>query len=191
MDEKYGGHCKLGFGQISFVPTLFESHSPPPNQISLVIQVARNTEEDAVTLITCDAFLNEFDETRVSYDIYDPKYPQDVLDEGPDYNGDTVPYPKAFGTVTHVTPLRLADDGSSRPTYHLGGLSYGTYARVVSTFTSADSGTATTVKTTAAHGYSNGQSISINGSVNFNGTHTISNVTSDTFRIPVAFPNDD
>jgi len=186
----YGGFIRLGFGQIVFSPELLEDDWPPPKQCIVTIKYTDTTEDAAKIIFTGDIYMNEFDRDSIRYEINAPKFTQRLLDIGADYNGDTVPYPKAFGVVTHVEPTRLADDGSSRPCYHLGGVSTTSTGFRIISYSSADSGNATTVTTASAHGYENAETVTINGSVNFDGDHVISNKTATTFRITTDFPTD-
>ncbi|MEE9117849.1 MAG: hypothetical protein V3U02_04540 [Calditrichia bacterium] len=52
------------------------------------------------------------------------------------------------------------------------------------------SGTNTTV-TSAGHGLSNGDIVTMHGTTDYNGTHIVSGVTTDTFEIPATFVGDD
>jgi len=185
----YGGFVELSFGQINFSPDAFSGNWPPPKQCTIVIKYTATTEAAAVAIFSGDIYLNNYDSEGVSYNINGPKYTQKLLDVGADYNGDTVPYPKAFGIVTHVEPLRIADN-AGRPCYHLGGISTTSVSFQILSFNSHSAGAATQITTSAAHGYANAQTKTVAGSVNFDGSHVISNVTATTFTIPVAFPSD-
>jgi hypothetical protein len=189
IDQDYGGFCKITFGTISFAPDVFTSEWPPPFTCRIIVRYTATTEDAAVVLIDSDIYLDSYNEEEVNYTINTPKFTQRLLDEGADYNGDTVPYPKAFGTVTHVTPLQVADN-AGRPTYHLGGIGSGTVSRKIACFTSHTLGTKTKVTCNNAHGWSNGDTIIISGSVNFNGSHVISEAAGTDFVINVAFPTD-
>lgn len=187
--EKHGGYVELSFGQINISPDAFSGTWPPPKKLDVVIHYTATTEIDKVTIFSGDIHLISFDAESVSYNIYAPKYTQRLLDEGPNYDGDTVPYPRAFGTITHQQPLRLADDGSSQPCYHLAGISTTAAAFEVISFTYYAAGK-TTVTLSAAHGWSDSDSIIIESSTNFSGTHTIESASGASFVIPVAFPTD-
>jgi len=178
----------MGFGQISFSLDAFASDWVPPKQHTITIKYTTTTEGVAVTLFTGDIYLESFDEETVTYTINDPKYTQKLLNVGTDHDGNTVPYPKVFGAVTHVEPLRLADDGSSRPCYHLGGITTTVDAKTISAFNSSSAGAKTQVVTSATHGWSNGTSVYITGTVNFDGTHTIESASGTVFVIPVTYP---
>ena len=185
----YGGFVRMGFGQIVFSLDLFANDWIPPKQYTIIIKYTTTTEAAAVTLFIGDIYLDNFDEKTVTYNLNDPKYTQQLLDVGTDYNGDTVPYPKAFGAVTHVEPLRLADD-AGRPTYHFGGISDAIDAKTIISFSSASSGTKTKVTISAAHGWSNGANVTITGTINFDGIHTIESASGSDFVIPITFPTD-
>jgi len=184
----HGGFVRMSFGSIAFSPDAFSSSWPPPKYAEVNVYWTATTEDAAIKIFEGNIYLESYDTTSVSYSFYAPTYAQELLDEVTDYNGDTVATPRAFGSVTHVNPTRLPDDGGSRPTYHLGGLGIGTNAKTVESFTR--SSTKTKVTCTAAHGWSNGASITINGSVNFNGAWTIESVSGADFVIDTSFPTD-
>jgi hypothetical protein len=54
-------------------------------------------------------------------------------------------------------------------------------------YTMTQSGTNTTVTTKSSHGFSNGDTIAIEGTKDYNGTYTISGVTTTTFTIPTTY----
>ena len=189
MDYDYGGFVDLTFGTLTLSPDVFSSDWPPPRQLTLTAKYTATNEAAAVTLFEGDLYLTSFDETTASYEMKAIKYTTRLLTEGLDYEGNTVPYPKAFGTVTHVSPLRVADN-DSKPTYHLGGLGTAADAKAIVNFDSSDAVAKTKVTVDAAHGWANDTSIVIAGTVNFDGTHTISSVSGATFVIDVAFPTD-
>lgn len=186
----HGGYATMSFGQIIFSAKAFLTDWPPPSQLSIVMKYTATTEGAAVTLFTGDVFRMGFDRKQVVYSMLAPKFTRRLLDEGPDYDGNTVAYPKAFGPVTHVEPVRLADVGD-QPTYHLGGLGTASDARTIVSFSSASAGAKTTIVVDSAHGWSNGESVTINGTYNFDGDHVIESVSGSTFVIPVIFPDDD
>ena len=194
IDQDCGGFCRMTFGGISFSPDVFASEWPPPATCRILVKYTATTEDAAVTLIDSDIYLDGFNEDSVNYMINTPKFTQRLLDEGQDYNENTVPFPKAFGTVTHVTPLQLADrdygGGIFKPTYDLGGLGSDSVSRRILYFNTYNAGTQTRVTCTNAHGWSNGDNIIIGGSINFNGTHEISEASGSSFVIDVAFPQD-
>jgi len=189
-EQDYGGYASMNFGQITISPDAFSSEWPPPVQGSIVIKNTETTEDAAVDLFVGDIYLTQFSETDVTYDLNARKYTQKLLRLGIDYNGDHVPYPRAFGKITHVEPLRLADDVSDQPQYHLGGISTTRKSVTISCFTLASAGTKTQVTTTSAHGFSTGNSIIIEGTVNFDETHVIESASGSVFTIDVTYPTD-
>ncbi len=189
LATEYGGYEELNFGTMVFSPEAFENNWPPPKELTINMQYTGTTEAAAILVFEGDVYLNDYDELGISYDIKAPKFTQKLLDVGPDYNDDTVPHPKAFGPITHEEPLRVADN-AGRPTYHLAGIDTSSVAFQIVSFDLHSAGAATKVTTASAHGYGNGQTKTLEGSINFNGSHVISNVTANSFTIPVAFPSD-
>jgi hypothetical protein len=187
--EMYGGFVDMSWGQITVSPDVFASEWPPPISCNLTIYYTDTNEAGAVVLFSGEMHLSGFDEESVIYDIYQPEYDTKLLAEAENYDGDTVPLPRAFGQVMHVQPIRLPDVGIY-PTYHLGGIGSATDSIMIESFTSAASGAKTKIICIENHGWSNGQSITINGTVNFNGTYVIESASGDNFVIPVAFPTD-
>ena len=195
---KYGGYCALSFGSINMSPDAFYGLWLPPQKLTVNISYTSTTEAAAVLIFAGDIYLKSFDVESVTYNIMAPVYTQRLLNEGTDYDGNTVPFPRAFGTVTHVNPVRVADQDNPTgwpaetgcPTYRLSGIATTNTAKTIISFSSASAGTKTTVTTSAAHGYSTGNSVTIVSSINFNGTHTIESVAASSFVIPVAFPTD-
>jgi len=121
MAKTYGGYCRMGFGSISISPDLFaDDWTPPVELTSIQIQYTDTTEAAATTLITGRAYLRGYTKEEVTYDVYPAEYSASLLAEDCDYDSRTVALPRAFGTVTHVTPVRLPDDSSGQPTYHKG-----------------------------------------------------------------------
>jgi hypothetical protein len=194
-EQRYGGFVRMDFGQITLSPDTFldKSEWPPPRTASIDVYYTATTEDAAIRIFQGNIYLESYNETSVTYELYAPTYAQDLLDEAENYDGDTVPIPMAFGTVTHVTPVRLPNadpGGADYPTYHLGGVGTGTNAIQITSFDTSAGGTKTKVTLEAVHGWSNGTSIVIVGTNNFDGTHTIESVSGATFVIPVAFPTD-
>ena len=197
--KPYGGLVDLDFGQIIFSPKAFETDWAPPKLIALEIKYTGTTEDAAVTLFKGDCYLGTFNEKTVVYNIKPKKFTQKLLDVGPDYDGNTVPYPKACGSVEYVEPVRLVNGGfvggtsygTTRQTYHMGGLGSAINAVQIVSFESATGGAATKITLASAHGWSNGNSITINGSFNYSGTHVISAASGTIFTIPVAFVTND
>ena len=185
--KAWGGFCELTFGQIHLSPEAFTGNWPPPIQCTIEVRHTETTEVASTLVFSGDIRRDTFDPEGVTYQIKGPKYTTRLLDIGPNYAGDTVPYPKAIGTVTHVEPLRVADVGGY-PTYLLSGLATTAQAQVVIGFSSASAGTKTQVTTNSPHGWGNGTSVTLVGTTNFNGAHTIESASGSVFTIPVAFP---
>ena len=188
----YGGYTQMSFGDITLSPALFASNWPPPKQCSIVIKHTETTLAAAVTLFSGYVYLDAFDRTSVEYSIYDTIYPKRLLSEGANEAGDTVPYPRAFGTVTHVTPLKLEDynDGDGdKPTYHLGGVGTASAAVSIESFNYYSS-TKTRITTESAPGWPDDTEVIIVGTVNFDGTYNIQYASGLTFVIEKAFPAD-
>jgi len=184
----YGGEVKLTFGSIVMSPDAFSGDWPPPKNLTVVIKYTATTEDAAVELFSGDIYRGDYDELSATYQIYAPKFTKKLLYEGPDYNGDTVAYPRAIGSIVRREALRVADN-AGRPTYHLAGVSTTSTAIAVVSYASASAGTKTQITLESAHGWSNGTSVTLNGTTNFNGAHTIESVSGATFVIPVAYPS--
>ena len=119
--EKRGGFCSLSFGSVSFSPDLFGSDWPPPINCVTTIYYTETTEEAKQKMFEGTLHLNDIKPDEIIYAFYPETVAFDLLDEGYDYDADEeVPYPRAFGEVTHVTPLRLADAGGGNYRYDMG-----------------------------------------------------------------------
>lgn len=189
LQYDYGGFEEINYGSVVLSPDAVSGDWPPPKQFTILARYTSSTEDLADEIFIGDIFRDTFDETSCIYTLKPQKYTKRLLSEGADYDGNTVPYPKAFGIVTHKEPLRKADVGG-KPTYDLAGIDTTSKALSIISFTSASAGTKTKITLTGAHGWSNGTSIIVDGTVNFDGTHTIESVSGATFVIPVAFPTD-
>lgn len=195
MRAETGGFCDFTFGDISILPIPFEGHWKPPLTANITVQYTASTEAAAVTLFDGKCRLVSYGRESVEYDIWSEEYTQKLLDRKTDYNGNIVDAPKAFGTVTHVNPLRLEDNDLSRPTYDLGGLQAGTVAIKIVGISPASGGLAIKIITDSAHGFSNGDSVTVVGLNNssgisvIDGTYTISNAetVNTEFQISVSF----
>jgi len=184
--SNHGGFVEISAGNMKFSPAAFSGNWPPPIQTTIAIKYTDSTEAAAITIISGDLRRMDYDALGVSYKLNPPKYIKNLLDEGVDYNGDTVPYPKAFGPVSYVEPLRVADVGGN-PTYWMAGLSGAGSGISIVAFEYASAGAATKVTTSSAHGYGNGETVHIGGSTDYNGSHVISAASGSVFTIPVAF----
>ena len=191
VEEDYGGYAKLTFGSISITPDLFADDWPPPKKCSIVIKYTASTEALAITLVTCETHLDSVESDNVTYEIYEEEYTEELLTRMEDYDEKLTELPRAFGTVTHVTPVRLPDIVSTGNfAYHLGGLQATNGAgRIIGM---SVSGSGTLIQTADAHNFSVSDEITVTGSVNFNNTYTLTSVpTTTTFYLPVTFPGDD
>jgi len=197
MATDYGGFCKLGFGSITILPSLFLSDWPPPVQCPITVQYTASTEAAAVTLFESTAHLNSYSRDKVVYDIRELEYGRDLLTEIEDYDGNVVALPRGFGTVTHARPVRIPDVDigggyGNAPTYHLGGLLSASTAKRIIGYTYHSAGN-TTVHigdidgNALNHGWANGTTVYISDSTNFDGGHTIANAAGSTFTIAVEF----
>lgn len=117
IDTLYGGYCRLGMGSVVFFPTIFEDSWPPPIQLEMLCQYTATTEAEAETFFSGTVHLKAFNRESVTYDFYGPNEDVNLLAEGTNYNGDTVPYPRAFGVVSQQPALRLADAGGGNQRY--------------------------------------------------------------------------
>ena len=96
---------------------------PPPREIFVKQYFTDSDESALVILFDGVGHRAGFDSKSVRYELYGKRYTQQFLSTVTDYNGDTVPIPRALGAVVHAKVLRIADDGLSRPTYHNGYIS--------------------------------------------------------------------
>jgi len=125
LSQDYGGHCKLGFGSIELSPDLFSGDWPPPVSCAITIKYLDDDETDetqAETVFDGTAYLAApgITEESVVYNLHGTTYDVDLLAESAvGYGSVTITLPRAFGTVTHVNPVRLVDVGG-KPTYHKG-----------------------------------------------------------------------
>lgn len=187
MDKQYGGMVRFGGGSITISNQLFVDLGvwPPPIQATPTIKHTETNEAAAITLFTHLAHLVSYNDTETTYDIRETEWDDQLLKETVNVDGDDAVIPMAIGTVTHVTPLQIENDSLSRQTYHLSGLQTGTVPFDITSITSVSGGTKMT--TSATHGFSNGNSITIVGLEFFSGTHIISDVTTKAFTVPEDF----
>ncbi len=189
MDAEHGGMCRFTAGDFTISPGFFKQIDvwPPPVQASVTAKSTASTEEAAVELFSLTVHLTSFNAEQVTYDTRDIEYTEKLLDETVDYDGNDVALPRASGTVTHVTPIRLADQVlTGYPTYHLGSIVSSDVAFRIVAFTYVSAGV-TKIITDSAHGYGNGQTVYITGSANYDGGHVISAASGTSFTIPVDF----
>lgn len=115
----HGGASRLSFGGASYSPDLFSADWPP--QVSCLTTAKYTATNDSApeTFFIGTGHLTHITQTEISYDFYDSAYDIDILAEVTDYDGNTVPLPRALGAVVHANPVRVADVGG-KPTYHNG-----------------------------------------------------------------------
>lgn len=183
ISQPYGGQVVLGFGSITFSPELFLTEGFPPINIDITAKYTETTEDAAVTLFTAKGHRLSVNAREVKYDLYENVEDINLLDEGTDYNGETIVLPRAFGEVIHHTPYRLPDRGGN-PTYDLAHIT-GTLAKAIPYIYNNGSDQIRVVST--AHGFSNGDTVTLELAEDFNHAYNdsgvISNVTANTFDI--------
>lgn len=105
--ERHGGYVSLEFGSIELAQDVFVAAWPPPRTITITAQYTDTTEAAAETFFSGTAYLKQHTKESVTYDLYGGEYSTLLLEEATDYDGNTVALPRAFGTVSYVTPIRL------------------------------------------------------------------------------------
>lgn len=121
-DHSYGGLIRVDFGSIAFSPELFTDvveDWPPPVNFQIELYTTEGADSAYDLLFTGTAHRSNLALSAISYDLYEKSLDYNLLEEVTDYNGDTVPLPRALGAVVHVNPVRLPDV-SGAPTYHKG-----------------------------------------------------------------------
>ena len=120
MSREYGGYVRMSFGSLSISPDAFQASLwPPPVSFLITFYYTATTEGAKETLFSGIAHIAQINRESVTYDLYGEELDADLLLETTDYNGETVVLPRAFGTIQHQQPVRLADVGGE-PTYHKG-----------------------------------------------------------------------
>lgn len=124
MATKHGGYCRMGFGTLTISPDAFNATTlwPPPVAFDVVFYYTGTTEAAKEILFSGVAHIAGMDVSECVYDLYGEALDADLLLEQTNYDGDTVVLPRAFGTIQHQQPVRLADVGGE-PTYHTAYLS--------------------------------------------------------------------
>ncbi len=120
-----GGFATVSYGNIQFVPTLF-SDIQTQTVIPLVIKYIPD-EGAPIEIFRGTGHISGINNTDIVYDLYGADFSEKLLDEADDFNGDTVPLPRAFGTVEYVNPVRLPDR-NSKQTWHAGHITSGLQA---------------------------------------------------------------
>jgi hypothetical protein len=122
-DHASGGHCKLSFGDVVLTLETFKKAGiwPPPESFPVNIFYA----DDAHVihpLFTGTMHRQKLDRTGITYQLYERTFDKLLLNVATDYDGNEVPLPRAFGTVTHQSPVRLPDAGGGNRRYSAGSL---------------------------------------------------------------------
>jgi hypothetical protein len=109
----YGGYCKLGWGGFRLAQEFFDSTPmwPPPTNMFVKFYYTPGNESDKEALFSGTAHLTGWDRDGVDYELFGEEYDADLLEEGTDYDGDTVAFPLAVGEGYCRTPTRIADVG--------------------------------------------------------------------------------
>lgn len=123
MDHLSGGYCKLGFGDVTLTLDTFSAASiwPPPESCPVVISYA--DDSDVIhQLFVGTMHRQSLSREGIVYQLYERTFDAMLLTEAEDYDGNTVPLPRAFGAVTHQQPVRLPDAGGGNRRYSAGSL---------------------------------------------------------------------
>lgn len=191
----HGGFCELTFGSLPLLPSLFEDSNvwPPPIQCRCTVYYTVLLESAKTEMFSGYAHLKSYDRESVIYDLYTDIPAVPLLEETIDYNSDTVPIPYVFGAVSHINPLRLADDENDYPVYCLSGLSTNP-AKYGSAIYNANKGTDPIPVGDAfidcvAHGFETGDDITIEGFGDYDGTYTIVDNSDDIIDLDTPFIN--
>lgn len=123
LDHLSGGHCKLGFGDLTLTLDTFQAGSiwPPPEACPCKISYADSTGT-IHELFNGTMHRQSLNRDGIKYQLYERTYDVMLLEEATDYDGNTVPLPRAFGAVVHQRPVRLADAGGGNRRYSAGSL---------------------------------------------------------------------
>jgi len=121
MDKLYGGACRLsGAGSISITLASLASVGWWVQELSYPcrIEYTDTLEDAAVLLFNCTLHLKNVDiPLSATFDVFPETYDSQLLSTATNYDGETVVIPKAFGTVTYITPTRLTDTASPTETW--------------------------------------------------------------------------
>jgi len=113
MDNIYGGACRLsGAGNIQITLKALDSADWwfQDMKYPCRIEYTDALEDSAILLIDCTLHLKNIDlPLSATFDVFPESYDSKLLETVVNYDGETVVLPKAFGTVTHCKPVRLAD----------------------------------------------------------------------------------
>lgn len=197
IKKTYGGYAAMSFGTFKLMSTCFTDTDnwPPPVDFEVLFYYTPDTEANLELLFSGTGYRTAMDRTGITYDVFPEQYDIDLLLQETNYDGETVYLSRAFGHVKHVAPVRLADVGGA-PTYHKGYIG-GTTTPKITTGITQVSGTTLRAAATG-HGFSNGDSIRIEGALSstggvpfdYDGVYAISNVAANTFDFDVSTASD-
>jgi len=126
MDNFHGGFCRLGgAGSIEIAMSAFDATGWwfPATTYKCRISYTDGAEYLAIPLMDCTLYRKTTNPPlSFSFDVYPEQYNTDLLSTATNYDGETVVLPQAFGTVSYVVPVRLADAGGGNRRYSAGGL---------------------------------------------------------------------
>lgn len=124
--QRHGGLVRVdGAGSIEIAMAAFDSTYfwLPDTTYDIKISYSTGLEYLAVCFLTGTAYLNKIDPPlSFGFSIYRADNAVELLTEAENYDGETVPLPMAFGTVSYVKPVRLPDAGGGNQRYAAGGL---------------------------------------------------------------------
>lgn len=81
LPNDFGGYCKMGFGSISYLPSLYADDWPPPTECDLSIYYTATTEAAKETLFTGFDYFESMDRGVIGCGLYGPKFTATVADE--------------------------------------------------------------------------------------------------------------
>jgi len=125
MDQLYGGMVRISGGNMEIALYAFDSADwwLPAISYPCIISVTDGLESEAVIIMEGTIYRKNIDmPLSVSYDLYPKDISVNLLESATDYDGNSVVLPKAFGQVSYVKPIRLADAGGGNRRYSAGGL---------------------------------------------------------------------
>ncbi len=184
MPYPYGGHVALRLGNVTVDQKILQKHGhwPPPMDMEVDVASTTTNEADAEHLFEAAVHLAGIRQSGVKYGLFNND-DQDLLSEIVDYDGNTVPRPKAFGAISFETPVRVADDDQGRPTYDMAGIQGAPAIKI--NFIEGDD--AITTITAPGHTFAAGEEASISGAYSLDGSHTVTWASGDQFRIMAGY----
>lgn len=125
ISNNTGGYCKIGFGDMTVELDTFDELQqwPPPEKCLMTISYA--DDSGTITeILNGILHLKTMSRDGISYQMHEKTLDVMLLEEGVNFDGDTVPMPRAFGAVDYQVPERLADDVvTGYQVYHHGYMS--------------------------------------------------------------------